>query len=135
MTRARLVTALAAALAAAVTATANAYHPVDAGKEPTAICSDLAAGTIDIEHDRIVPEPPLPTGVRRARITVDGIGTVVHEAGPGTGDRAVVFLHGYPGSSRDWDDLLASTGRYARAVSFDFPGLGQADDGPAVPHS
>jgi pimeloyl-ACP methyl ester carboxylesterase len=46
------------------------------------------------------------------------------------GDRsseAVVFLHGNPGSSRDWDDLLQAVAPFAYGVAFDLPGYGQAD--------
>ena len=39
---------------------------------------------------------------------------------------AVVFLHGNPGSSADWEPLLAATGRRWRAVAWDAPGFGHA---------
>jgi hypothetical protein len=32
-----------------------------------------------------------------------------------------------PGSIRDWEDLLARVGAFARAVAFDMPGFGTAD--------
>jgi pimeloyl-ACP methyl ester carboxylesterase len=38
-----------------------------------------------------------------------------------------VFVHGNPGSRRDWDDLLSRVSPYARAVALDLPGFGQAD--------
>jgi len=50
----------------------------------------------------------------------------VSSAGPRQAGEAVVFVHGNPGSSRDWDDLLDRTGRFARAVALDMPGFGRA---------
>jgi pimeloyl-ACP methyl ester carboxylesterase len=65
--------------------------------------------------------------VRAGEVRVDGVRTPVIESGP-EGDRdAVVFVHGNPGSSEDWRDLLARTGAFARAIAIDMPGFGQAD--------
>ncbi|HEY2603818.1 MAG TPA: alpha/beta hydrolase [Thermoleophilaceae bacterium] len=49
------------------------------------------------------------------------------EAGPEGATEAVVFVHGNPGSSHDWDALVDATGEFARAVAIDMPGFGQAD--------
>jgi pimeloyl-ACP methyl ester carboxylesterase len=38
-----------------------------------------------------------------------------------------VFLHGNPGSRRDWDDLLSRVAPFARALALDMPGFGHAD--------
>jgi len=89
----------------------------------------------DREHTIVVGDPPLPRGVRRRRMTIDGISTPVMEAGPRRGREAVVFVHGNPGSSRDFDSLVAETGRFARAVAFDVPGFGHADDRPGGPYT
>jgi pimeloyl-ACP methyl ester carboxylesterase len=51
----------------------------------------------------------------------------VSSAGPGDATEAVVFVHGNPGSSRDWDDLVSRTGAFARAIALDLPGFGRAD--------
>jgi pimeloyl-ACP methyl ester carboxylesterase len=61
------------------------------------------------------------------RITVSGLNTRVLETGPSDSHEAVVFLHGNPGSSDDWRDLVGRTGSFARAVAFDMPGFGKAD--------
>jgi pimeloyl-ACP methyl ester carboxylesterase len=61
------------------------------------------------------------------QITVSGVRTPLLEAGPANSAEAVVFVHGNPGSSRDWEDLLGRTGAFARAVAFDMPGFGRAD--------
>jgi pimeloyl-ACP methyl ester carboxylesterase len=64
---------------------------------------------------------------RERHITVSGLHTPVLEAGPADASEAVVFVHGNPGSSRDWEDLIGRTGAFARAVAFDMPGFGRAD--------
>jgi pimeloyl-ACP methyl ester carboxylesterase len=95
-----------------------------------------ATGAItDAEHTVIVGDKPLPANVQRLRMTADGISTPVMEAGPPDATEAVVFIHGNPGSSRDFDQLLSDTGRFARAVAFDMPGLGHADDPSGGPYT
>ena len=49
------------------------------------------------------------------------------EAGPAGATEAVVFIHGNPGSSRDFEALVDRVGTFARALAFDMPGFGQAD--------
>ena len=73
--------------------------------------------------------------IRETAVVVDGVRAPVREAGPERSEEAVVFVHGNPGSSRDFDALLAATGEFARAVSFDVAGLGKADDGPGLDYS
>ncbi|MBV9801259.1 MAG: alpha/beta fold hydrolase [Solirubrobacterales bacterium] len=70
---------------------------------------------------------PLPAAVSGRRLEVDGVGTPVSSAGDAGSPDAVVFVHGNPGSRRDWDDLLARVAPFARAVAFDMPGFGRAD--------
>lgn len=95
-----------------------------------------AAGAVtDAEQSVRVGDPPLPAGVTERRVDVDGISTRVVEAGPSAADEAVVFVHGNPGSARDFDVLMASTGRFARAIAFDVPGLGHADDRRGLDYS
>ena len=67
---------------------------------------------------------------RRAHRAADhrlGTAHSVLEAGPRDSAEAVVFVHGNPGSSRDWEDLVTRTGAFARAVAWDMPGFGRAD--------
>ena len=75
---------------------------------------------------RPVDRPPGGDGV-----IVNGIRTVVREAGPCGDDEAVVFVHGNPGSSADWEPLLPVAGM--RAVAWDAPGFGQADKPERLP--
>jgi pimeloyl-ACP methyl ester carboxylesterase len=85
----------------------------------------------DAEHTVLVGDPPLPTGVRTSHVDVAGVTTRVQESGPPGASEAVVFLHGSPDSSRDWDDLVAAGGKFTRTVAFDFPGYGKSDKGAA----
>ena len=71
---------------------------------------------------------------RPREITVMGIRTRLLEAGP-TGDEAVVFVHGAPGSANDWDYFLPRVGEFARAVAFDLVGFGRSDKPPYLGHS
>ena len=66
-------------------------------------------------------------------VIVNGIHTVVREAGPCGDDEAVVFIHGNPGSSADWEPLLPVVGM--RAVAWDAPGFGQAGKPDDFPHT
>jgi pimeloyl-ACP methyl ester carboxylesterase len=60
-------------------------------------------------------------------ITVKGVRSLVRTAGPPDAGEAVVFIHGLPGSLRDWDGLQRDVGQWARTIAFDLPGYGQAD--------
>jgi pimeloyl-ACP methyl ester carboxylesterase len=60
-------------------------------------------------------------------VVVAGVRSPVREAGDGTAEEAIVFVHGNPGSWHDWDDLLGRVGQFARAVAPDMPGFGSAD--------
>src|ERR671914_2923212 len=65
--------------------------------------------------------------VHRGELSALGLRVPVLQGGPAGADEAVVFLHGIPGSSHDWDDLLPRVAVFARVVAFDFPGYGGAD--------
>jgi pimeloyl-ACP methyl ester carboxylesterase len=62
-----------------------------------------------------------------AELTVAGVRSPLLQAGAPDAREAVVFVHGNPGSSRDWADLVGRVGEFARAVALDFPGFGRAD--------
>jgi len=70
------------------------------------------------------------SGVRRSLLRVGDALTPLCEAGPADAREAVVFVHGNPGSSADWEPLLAAIGAHRRAVAWDAPGFGRAA-GPA----
>jgi pimeloyl-ACP methyl ester carboxylesterase len=126
--------------AAAATASAAAAAATDPMHDSLIYCDEGldhgATGAVtDAEHTIVVGDLPLPPNVHRFRMTVDGISTPVMEAGPPDATEAVVFIHGNPGSSRDFDQLVSATGQFARAVAFDMPGLGHADDRSGGPYT
>lgn len=65
--------------------------------------------------------------VTESVLEVGGIRTQLRSAGDPAATEAVVFVHGNPGSSRDWTDLLEAVGPVARGVAWDAPGFGHAD--------
>src|SRR3954471_11984874 len=113
---------LLVALAALPLAGAHAQSSSDATLYCTPGGGPLGAAT-DAEHTVLVGDPPLPRSVRKSRVSVGDVSTRVLQAGPRNAHWAIVFVHGNPGSSRDWDDLLPAGGRFARTVAFDVPGF------------
>jgi pimeloyl-ACP methyl ester carboxylesterase len=67
---------------------------------------------------------------RDHEIQVDGVRSPVIEAGAAEAREAAVFVHGNPGSSRDWERLVSAVGKHGRAVALDMPGFGRADKPP-----
>lgn len=65
--------------------------------------------------------------LRMRTISVAGVRSPVIEAGPEHACEAVVFVHGNPGSCRDWDRLVGAAGGIGRALALDMPGFGKAD--------
>jgi pimeloyl-ACP methyl ester carboxylesterase len=68
-------------------------------------------------------------------VRVAGIRSPLLEAGPPDAAEAVVFVHGNPGSSEDWRDLVRQVGAAGRAVAFDMPGFGRADKPATFDHT
>ena len=66
------------------------------------------------------------TGVRVGELRCGGTVTALREAGPAGASEAVVFVHGNPGSSADWEPLLSAVGTHRRAVAWDAPGFGSS---------
>jgi flavin-dependent dehydrogenase/pimeloyl-ACP methyl ester carboxylesterase len=71
--------------------------------------------------------PPLPAEVAQSRLVVEGLTVPISSAGSSDLAEAVVFVHGNPGSRRDWDDLLSRVAPFFRALALDMPGFGRAD--------
>ena len=72
--------------------------------------------------------------IRTSRIDVGGVSAPVAESGPNGAEEALVCIHGVPGSGRDFQWLLPSTGEVCRSIAIDLPGFGQADKPPALPN-
>ena len=62
-----------------------------------------------------------------AEVMVSGVRSPVKQVGPLSSGEAVVFVHGNPGPSDDWDDLLQRVASFTRAIAPDMPGYGAAD--------
>ena len=62
-----------------------------------------------------------------ASVIIDGVRSSLLEFGSPGLDEAVVFVHGNPGSSLDWERLARGVGEFGRAVAMDMPGFGAAD--------
>jgi len=73
--------------------------------------------------------------MQQAETIVDGIRSPVLRGGAARSAEAVVFVHGNPGSSRDWADLIAAVEPFARVFAADMPGFGQADKPPDFTYS
>jgi pimeloyl-ACP methyl ester carboxylesterase len=58
---------------------------------------------------------------------VEGLRCFVRASGPQHEHEAVVFVHGNPGSSEDWLDLLSHAGDIGRAIAPDMPAFGKAE--------
>jgi pimeloyl-ACP methyl ester carboxylesterase len=66
------------------------------------------------------------SGVERSSLLVGGTRTRLVQAGPAEASKAVVFVHGNPGSADDWERLVGAAGRTGkRALAFDLPDFGE----------
>lgn len=60
-------------------------------------------------------------------VRVQGVRTLMRQAGPADSPEAVVFVHGNPGSSQDFAELMPYVGDFARALAPDMPGYGKSE--------
>jgi pimeloyl-ACP methyl ester carboxylesterase len=67
------------------------------------------------------------SGLSLTDVRVDGVRSPVLVSGPSAAEAAVVFVHGNPGSGRDWEALMSEVSTFARCVAPDMPGYGDAD--------
>ena len=64
------------------------------------------------------------------RMTVDGVGVFYREAGPKDAP-AIVLLHGFSSSSREFDTLIPLLATRYHSIAPDFPGFGHSEAPPA----
>jgi pimeloyl-ACP methyl ester carboxylesterase len=64
--------------------------------------------------------------LERSVLTIDGVQTPIAQGGPKDAQDAVVFVHGNPGPSEDWDELAPRAAEFARVLTMDMPGYGRA---------
>jgi len=60
-------------------------------------------------------------------LVVAGVRCVVYDSAPEARAEAVVFVHGNPGPSDDWEKLAPAVGTFARSIAMDLPGFGRAE--------
>src|SRR5215203_4486897 len=65
--------------------------------------------------------------LERSVLTIDGVQTPIAQGGAKDAPNAVVFVHGNPGPSEDWDELAPRAAEFARVLTMDMPGYGRAD--------
>ena len=66
--------------------------------------------------------------MQEATLAIDGVRSpVLRASSAGRAGEAIVFVHGNPGSSRDWLDLIKAIEPFAHAFAPDMPGFGRAD--------
>ena len=65
--------------------------------------------------------------MRSIEVLVGGVRSPVLLAGDPTASEAVVFVHGNPGSGKDWSALMTQVAPFSRALAPDMPGFGRAD--------
>ena len=68
-------------------------------------------------------------------VSIRGVRSPLRQAGNPVAEEAVVFVHGNPGSSEDWSDLVPAVGAFGRAVAYDMPGFGHADKPADFPYT
>lgn len=67
------------------------------------------------------------TEIKIEDVVVAGVRSPVRIGGDRDAEEAVVLLHGNPGSSEDWLDMLPRIAEFARVIAPDMPGYGRAD--------
>ncbi|HVT34146.1 MAG TPA: alpha/beta fold hydrolase [Nevskiaceae bacterium] len=72
-------------------------------------------------------------GLCELRLPIDGIDTPLLTGGDGHSSEAVLFVHGNPGSGRDWEALAAGAAEFMRVLAPDLPGYGRAAKPDAFP--
>ncbi|MDX6684674.1 MAG: hypothetical protein QOF26_293 [Baekduia sp.] len=75
------------------------------------------------------------SALRTGEVVVAGVRSPVVESGAPGAEEAVVFVHGNPGTGRDWLALLEPAAEFARAVALDMPGFGAAGKPDTFPYT
>ena len=68
-------------------------------------------------------------------VSINGVETLVRQAGSPDSGEAVVFVHGNPGSSEDFDALVPHIGDFARVIAPDMPGFGKSERAAAFSYT
>lgn len=68
--------------------------------------------------------------IEHKELIIDGIRTPIDLCSPShksNDEEAVIFVHGNPGSSKDWTEFIPLVGNFTRTIAPDMPGYGNAD--------
>src|SRR3569832_750192 len=87
-----------------------------------------ASSADEAKVERTVQAAPLQStsaSTTYHRVTVDGVRLFYREAGP-SGAPAIVLLHGFPSSSREFGSLIPLLAGRFHLVAPDFPGFGHS---------
>jgi len=93
-------------------------------KTPIFLAAAAALATSDVAEAAPLQSTSATTSYHR--VEVDGIGIFYREAGANDAP-AIVLLHGFPSSSREFDTLIPLLATRYHLIAPDFPGFGQSD--------
>jgi pimeloyl-ACP methyl ester carboxylesterase len=94
----------------------------DIDLEPAAV--SISSGDAEHQQDGSWKELEL---LRLTSVVVGGVRTPILHGGSDQSDEAAVFVHGNPGSSADWQDLMEHVSGFCRCIAPDMPGFGRSE--------
>jgi pimeloyl-ACP methyl ester carboxylesterase len=109
----------------AVAAAASGAAAQDSGPEAYCVPSNTHLDPTDLHRPGAQPVR-LPPGFTRRTISLAGYPTPVIEGGTRHSEEAIVFMHGNPGHSLDYEGILRAAPPGARVIAFDLIGFGWA---------
>jgi pimeloyl-ACP methyl ester carboxylesterase len=65
--------------------------------------------------------------LRLTKVLADAVRTSVREGGNENSKEAAVFVHGNPGFSADWEDLMEQVAPFCRCIAPEMPGFRQSE--------
>ena len=91
-----------------------------------AVAAALATASVAQGQAHAAPLTAITATTTYHRVPVNGVGIFYREAGPKEAP-TIVFLHGFPSSSREFDTLIPLLATRYHLIAPDFPGFGQSD--------
>jgi pimeloyl-ACP methyl ester carboxylesterase len=98
-------------------------------KTVTVLAAAVALAASRASAGQALALPSSSATITYHRATIDGVGVFYREAGPKNAP-AIVFLHGFPSSSRMFDTLFPLLAVRYHLIAPDYPGFGQSDAPP-----
>ena len=89
------------------------------GNDPSPRLNVITWATIDVPsgHRHVAPLQAIEAKMSETSVTIHGVRSPLLEFGPPNASEAVVFVHGNPGSNRDWESLARGVGQFGCFVS------------------